>query len=56
MYNSHLLVIKNVINTNAYMGHQIPISDFQGYLYGFGNEMATINLEKKLFIYKRLVI
>jgi small subunit ribosomal protein S2 len=32
------------------MGHRKPISNFQGYLYGFGNEMAIIKLEKT-FIY-----
>jgi hypothetical protein len=43
MYNSSLLVIQKILNTNAYLGHQIPTFDFQGYLYEFKNEMAIIN-------------
>jgi ribosomal protein S2 len=53
MYNSSLLVIQKLLSTNAYMGHQIPTSDFQGYLYGFKNEMAIINLEKTLICLRR---
>ncbi|CAK9263537.1 unnamed protein product [Sphagnum jensenii] len=53
MYNSSLLVIQKLLNTNAYLGHQIPTSDFQGYLYGFRNEMAIINLEKTLIYLRR---
>jgi ribosomal protein S2 len=46
MYNSSLLVIQKILSTNTYLGHRIPTSDFQGYLYEFRNEMAIINLEK----------
>jgi len=53
MYNSSLLVIQKLLST--YIGHRIPTSDFQGYLYGFRNEMAIINLEKT-FVYEGLVI
>jgi ribosomal protein S2 len=53
MYNSSLLVIKKVLSTNTYLGHRIPTSDFQGYLYGFRNEMAIINLEKTLICLQR---
>jgi hypothetical protein len=31
MYNSSLLVIQKLLSTNAYLGHRIPTSDFQGY-------------------------
>jgi UTP--glucose-1-phosphate uridylyltransferase len=48
MYNSSLLVIQKLLSTNANMGHRIPASDFQGYLYRFRNEMVIINLEKTL--------
>ncbi|KAH9548862.1 hypothetical protein CY35_11G108800 [Sphagnum magellanicum] len=53
MYNSSLLVIQKLLSTNAYLGHQIPTSDFQGYLYEFRNEMAIINLEKTLICLQR---
>ncbi|KAH8946104.1 hypothetical protein BDL97_12G075800 [Sphagnum fallax] len=53
MYNSSLLVIQKLLNTNAYLGHRIPTSDFQGYLYRFRNEMAIINLEKTLICLRR---
>jgi ribosomal protein S2 len=53
MYNSSLLVIQKLFSTNAYLGHRIPTSDFQGYLYGFRNEMAIINLEKTLICLRR---
>nr|YP_010890614.1 ribosomal protein S2 [Lycopodium japonicum]WJK71473.1 ribosomal protein S2 [Lycopodium japonicum] len=49
MYNYHSsLVLQKLLSTNAYLGHRIPTSDFQGYLYGFRNEMAIIDLEKTL--------
>jgi hypothetical protein len=38
MYNSSLLIIQKL-----YLGHQIPTSKFQGYLYRFRNEMVIIN-------------
>ena len=53
MYNSSLLIIQKLLSTNAYLGHRIPTSDFQGYLYGFRNEMAIINLEKTLICLRR---
>nr|YP_009775863.1 ribosomal protein S2 [Bartramia patens]QJA16089.1 ribosomal protein S2 [Bartramia patens] len=53
MYNSSLLVIQKLLSTNAYLGHRIPTSDFQEYLYGFRNKMAIINLEKTLICLRR---
>nr|WHW95859.1 ribosomal protein S2 [Aneura pinguis]WHW95901.1 ribosomal protein S2 [Aneura pinguis]WHW95943.1 ribosomal protein S2 [Aneura pinguis] len=51
--NSNLLVIQKLLSTNAYLGHRIPTSDFQGYLYGFRNEMAIIDSEKTLICLRR---
>nr|WIA66360.1 ribosomal protein S2 [Apopellia endiviifolia]WIA66401.1 ribosomal protein S2 [Apopellia endiviifolia]WKW95122.1 ribosomal protein S2 [Apopellia endiviifolia] len=53
MCNSNSLVIQKLPSTNAYLGHRIPTSDFQGYLYGFRNEMAIIDLEKTLICLRR---
>jgi ribosomal protein S2 len=53
MCNSNLLVIQKLLSTNAYLGHRIPTPDFQGYLYGFRNEMAIIDLEKTLICLRR---
>uniref|UniRef100_UPI0030FE687C ribosomal protein S2 n=1 Tax=Cyathodium cavernarum TaxID=351593 RepID=UPI0030FE687C len=53
MYNSNLLVLQKLLSTNAYLGHRIPTSDFQGYLYGFRNEMAIIDSEKTLIGLRR---
>nr|YP_010881187.1 ribosomal protein S2 [Pellia epiphylla]WIA66730.1 ribosomal protein S2 [Pellia epiphylla var. borealis]QDE10574.1 ribosomal protein S2 [Pellia epiphylla]WIA66689.1 ribosomal protein S2 [Pellia epiphylla]WIA66771.1 ribosomal protein S2 [Pellia epiphylla var. borealis]WIA66812.1 ribosomal protein S2 [Pellia epiphylla] len=51
--NSNLLVIQKLPSTNAYLGHRIPTSSFRGYLYGFRNEMAIIDLEKTLICLRR---
>jgi ribosomal protein S2 len=48
MYNFSLL-----LSTNAYLGHRIPTSDFQGYLYGLKNKMAIINLEKNIYLFMK---
>jgi ribosomal protein S2 len=47
------LVIQKLLSTNGYLGHCIPTSDFQGYLYGFRNEMAIINYFKILICLRR---
>jgi ribosomal protein S2 len=53
MYNSSLLVIQKSLSINAYLGHRIPTSNFQGYLYRFRNEMAIINLEKNIYLFTK---
>ena len=55
MFQSKILVMHKLLNTNAHLGYRTATSNFQPYLYGFRNKIAIIDLDSTLTSLRRIL-
>ena len=55
MFQSKILVMHKLLNTNAHLGYRIATSNFQPYLYGYRNKIAIIDLDSTLTSLRRIL-